>query len=187
MYAYIHACICVYIHTRIYNILYYTIVHYTSLYYTILYYTILYYTILYCNIRLLPGPPQARANEISGASTNLAGARRTGPTYYVYIYIYIYKRCTKALWCLTPCAIVCNEHTETTYCERWYSYPYPCHKEFYKLPTAPISSTQRFYKLSWAWAWVRASQPMLTLCDDFIVVPFCLTPMVPYIISYDMI
>ena len=44
---------------------------------------------------------------------------------------------------------------------RWpYAYPYPCRKEFCKLPTVPLSSTVSFYKLSRAWAWVCMSQPI---------------------------
>ena len=44
--------------------------------------------------------------------------------------------------------------------ELWYAYPYHCQKEFYKLPTVPVSSTDMFYNLSWAWAWVWMSQPI---------------------------
>lgn len=41
-----------------------------------------------------------------------------------------------------------------------YSYPCPSpQQKFYRLPTAPISSTESFHEPCWAWAWVRMSQP----------------------------
>ena len=35
-----------------------------------------------------------------------------------------------------------------------YSYPYPRQRQFRKPHSVPICSKEKFYKLSWAWAWV---------------------------------
>ena len=45
--------------------------------------------------------------------------------------------------------------------ELWYSYPYSCQKEFYKLHTVPISCTSMFYEPSWSWAWVSVYDSFL--------------------------
>ena len=60
------------------------------------------------------------------------------------------------LSCIAPRLRVCSPQFEL-----WYSYPYPCQKEFCKLPAVPISSTNMFYKLSGSWAWVWMSQSTL--------------------------